>query len=326
MASTAALIGNVGSRARSAGTVTICHGKSNNPQHLRHCRYQRCERAYLATFQVRTKSTKTTGADIPYLHSGKIAAFITKARPGIGSISLLCGHTGFFFATLSFANTDMLSLRCLAVSSISLVMAFNYYRPQPLWVPLRWNSLLLAINGAMIAGLLIERSRADNMPQEMEDLYCKGRFESRGFSRVEFMRLFDHGRQRTFSDVILLREGEEFNHLCFLIDGTLRVACSKTDKTLAMLKPPHFVGEMAFLSVLDNMTVVNGECPENPESASTLKASANVFAHGQIRVWQWNCNKLAETLRDDRELRNAFAAYINHDLRTKLLLANSKQS
>jgi hypothetical protein len=50
-------------------------------------------------------------------------------------------------------------------------MVFQYYRPQPLWIPIKWNFLFILINAAMIALVLKEESDAKNIPDEQQKLY-----------------------------------------------------------------------------------------------------------------------------------------------------------
>lgn len=63
-----------------------------------------------------------------------------------------------------------------AASGIGLSILFQFYRPQPLWIPIGWNGLFLLINTSMIALLLKERSEAANIGDDPEQvrLCCGG--------------------------------------------------------------------------------------------------------------------------------------------------------
>jgi hypothetical protein len=100
------------------------------------------------------------------------------------------GNSSFILALAAFCNTDMLYLRLLAMGSISLSIIFQFYRAMPLWIPIRWNVLLLAINAIMAGSLAYETHQAEYMPTDFEGLYKKAFFEQRGFNKVEFCRLF----------------------------------------------------------------------------------------------------------------------------------------
>jgi hypothetical protein len=89
------------------------------------------------------------------------------------TLSNICGHTSFLLLGTSYLTTDILSLRCLAMSGMSLSIIFQFYRPVPLTIPIRWNLLFLAINSVMVAALLKERMEASQMSPQMQDLYDK---------------------------------------------------------------------------------------------------------------------------------------------------------
>jgi hypothetical protein len=126
------------------------------------------------------------------------------------SLSEVAGNASFVVVTLSFLNTDILMLRYLAMGGTALSITFQYYRAVPLWIPIRWNFLLLAINAAMATALIVERREANHMPAELEYLYKNADFEARGFDRVEFYKLFKLGQKvRLDSGEYLTRDGEE---------------------------------------------------------------------------------------------------------------------
>jgi hypothetical protein len=104
----------------------------------------------------------------------------------------------------------MLQLRACAMGGITLGMIFQFYRAAPIWINLRWNLLLLGINGFMVANLLLERHRANSMPPHLERILQEGNFEKRGFSRVEFCQLFRVGKQvRYKAGEFLTLDGKE---------------------------------------------------------------------------------------------------------------------
>ena len=128
--------------------------------------------------------------------------------PGSISLSEVAGHVSFVGVCIAYLNTDILMLRLLSMGSISLSIMFQYYRAIPLWIPIRWNTLLLGINSFMTGSLVLERQRANNMPQGMESIYRDGYFEKRGFSKVEFMRLFAVAKKVSLKqDTCLARDG-----------------------------------------------------------------------------------------------------------------------
>jgi hypothetical protein len=47
----------------------------------------------------------------------------------------------------------------------------------------------------MMTELFIRHHKANSMPQHLEGMFYDGRFEERGFSRIEFNKLFRLGKQ-----------------------------------------------------------------------------------------------------------------------------------
>jgi hypothetical protein len=127
------------------------------------------------------------------------------------SFSEIAGNLSFICVTLAYINSDIFWLRGLATGSISLSILFQFYRPQPLWIPIRWNFLLLAINTVMMTELFIERHKANSMPQHLEGMFNDGHFEERGFSRIEFNKLFRLGKREKYSKGELLTLDREKN-------------------------------------------------------------------------------------------------------------------
>eukprot|EP00581_Thalassiosira_minuscula_P008128 CAMPEP_0183705560 /NCGR_PEP_ID=MMETSP0737-20130205/2611_1 /TAXON_ID=385413 /ORGANISM="Thalassiosira miniscula, Strain CCMP1093" /LENGTH=330 /DNA_ID=CAMNT_0025932729 /DNA_START=125 /DNA_END=1118 /DNA_ORIENTATION=- len=245
----------------------------------------------------------------------RLYTFMTKQRGTLVSLSDFCGHVGFLLTVTAYLNTDMLSLRCLAISSSMMTTSFNYFRPHPLWFPIKWHALLITINAFMVGSLLQEKYEADNMPPEKKRLYDSGEFDDRGFSKVQFKKFFEYGRPRVLNQELITQENREIEKLYYIIDGNATVSCSKEGRTLGKITPNHFVGEMAFLVYCQNL--------KKDKETSRARASANVMADGMVRAWEWDAQQLAQMLNDDRDLSNAFTSYCSHDLRAKLLSANA---
>jgi hypothetical protein len=132
-------------------------------------------------------------------------------RKSLGmSLSELAGNFSFVCATAAYMNTDILELRYLVMGYISLSIIFQYYRAVPLWIPIRWNFLLLGINAAMVTSLVLEHRKANRMPKDLEELYKNAHFENRGFSRVEFCGMFELGKKtRLKAGDVIARDGQE---------------------------------------------------------------------------------------------------------------------
>jgi hypothetical protein len=136
---------------------------------------------------------------------------MTDQRTFLGmTFAELAGNAGFICATAAYLNTDVLMLRGLAMSGMTLNIIFHYYRATPGLIPVRWNIWLLAINAAMVSKLLLDHHRANSMPPELEELYREAHFEKRGVSRVEFCKLFGMGKEvRYKTGDLLTRRGQK---------------------------------------------------------------------------------------------------------------------
>ena len=78
----------------------------------------------------------------------------------------------------AFLCSDMMTLRYVAVTLQTFMITSNLFvLPNPLWPKLRWNVLLLGINVVMFTNLLLEKQRANQLPEELEALYHTGHFE-----------------------------------------------------------------------------------------------------------------------------------------------------
>lgn len=58
-------------------------------------------------------------------------------------------------------------------SGVSASIAFQYYRPQPLWIPISWNAVFLLINVGMAGLLLKEESDAKQQDEDTATIYDK---------------------------------------------------------------------------------------------------------------------------------------------------------
>ncbi|CAM9499043.1 unnamed protein product, partial [Sphacelaria rigidula] len=87
------------------------------------------------------------------------------------SLSEVMGHLSFLFMGLGYLETELLPLRVYAAAGICCSTAFQYYRPQPLWIPISWNAIFLVINGSMVCLLLKEDHDARRQDEEAAALY-----------------------------------------------------------------------------------------------------------------------------------------------------------
>jgi hypothetical protein len=177
------------------------------------------------------------------------------------------------------------------------------------WIPLRWNFLLILVNTVMVTALYLERQRANRMSPEMEQLFADGKFQKRGFSRVEFMRLYNLAETVTLPHGhVLVKQGQVKGFLYFVLDGKVQVN-TKEGEMLAVLDPYHFIGEISLLS----------RRAQDFDSAASADVIVGGGDGGGTTFLKWDFDTLELYLKGDREVSNALSAYFNYDLTAKLL-------
>jgi len=223
------------------------------------------------------------------------------------NLSELAGNLSSILVLLAYSMTDMLALRATSVAATLLSILFQYYRATPLWIPIRWNCVLLLINVTMVSKLYLERRRANQMDDTMETIYQDGQFERRGFSRVEFLRLYERAHVvKLPPGHVLVRQGQRKDGLYFLLDGQVKI--SRSNITVARLGKYKFVGEISLLGRIEHDI-------ETGASADVAVASSSRGA----TFLKWDMETLIPFLNEDRQVFNALARYLNYDLTAKLL-------
>ena len=173
---------------------------------------QRASRQYWQTLQRQwaTQQASNKNKSTIAWHHNEHPFMVHKRYWGGHSLSEIAGNLSFVGVCFAYLHTDILMLRVLSMGSIGLSIVFQYYRAIPLWIPIRWNILLLGINTVMTMNLIYERTRADNMGTELETIYKEGLFQARGFSKVEFLRLFEKAEKVTMkAGERLTQDGKE---------------------------------------------------------------------------------------------------------------------
>ena len=166
------------------------------------------------------------------------------------SFSDLCGHGAFLMLGLSYLETEIFNLRLFAASGITLSIIFQYYRENPLWIPIRWNTMFLFINSIMIAHILKEQSDVENIPQEQMQLY-DSIFKNRGMKPVDFLHLMSIAQRHELKKgEKLVTNGKQHHHLHLVHHGRLSVQLNneKGSEKLKDIRDNQFAGAVSFLN------------------------------------------------------------------------------
>ena len=70
------------------------------------------------------------------------------------------GHLSFVLLGAAYMTRDVITLRCVAIGGLSAAVVFQFFRPVPLWLPLRWNLVFVGINAVWVARLWWEEHLA----------------------------------------------------------------------------------------------------------------------------------------------------------------------
>ncbi|MEM9692053.1 MAG: cyclic nucleotide-binding domain-containing protein [Myxococcota bacterium] len=204
-------------------------------------------------------------------------------------------HFANIFILCSFLVRSILWLRLLSIlAGLMLVPYYLYGVAQPLWVPLLWNSLFMAINSVQVVLIVLARRpvRLDGGQRELYEL---------AFLRLsprQFLTLYGLARiRRVEPGRQLVEQGSPLDELLFLLEGEVRVH-REGEANLLRIQRGRFVGEMSFLT---------GELP-----------CAHVFASCSTRLVAWPRIPLEALLRQDPELRTEMQVILGSDLAAKL--------
>lgn len=219
-----------------------------------------------------------------------------------GTPANLAGHAAYALLGCSYLTQDVLSLRALAVGSLVLTSAFQYFRPQPLWLPLRWNAVFIVINAAWIESIARERWLAHRLTDEEAELR---RAVFADVPLIPFRRLLQAGSWTTVQDgERLCTEGEPVTRMFVITAGVASVCKDKC--RFAYVGPGQMVGEIAM-----QQRLLGQQQP----------ASATVTARGEggLRAFVWDARKLESILQQDKVTSSAFAASVTTNVARKLV-------
>ena len=227
---------------------------------------------------------------------------------------------------------------------------FQYYRTPVVDNRYRWQLLLFGINAYMAFNLYVERHLAENMNDELKQLYESGDFERRGFSKVEFCKLFTCATRKTIpKGKTLIRQGGTKPNVYILVHGTIQIR--QDNRTIATLHRDNddnsnkqgghvFLGEMTILDHLrhseqdfddDDFGEPSASADVVTGSSSRKDDSDDVSNNGDddnegVLVYEWTYNDMLSLLKKEHEVSNAILAYMCYDLQDKLRLANTNHT
>ena len=204
------------------------------------------------------------------------------------------GDLAYVLIVSSYLVKDVLWLRTMACLASVCILVFNFFiLPVPLWVIVRWNTVMLAINLTQMI-ILVRDRRDTQMNEEEAEIYST---VFKNLSPVEFKKLLRLGIRRDVpAEMVLVREGEKIENLTLLYSGSAVVI--RQGKTVATLKDGVFIGEMSFIT--------------------HKNASATVTTNRASRLIQWTLDPLNRLLIRNPSLGVSLQAVLGADMAHKL--------
>ena len=237
-------------------------------------------------------------------------ARMLRALPGGGfTAAEAAGHVSFVLLGVSYLTSDLLTLRALAVGGLSAAVVFQYFRDVPLWLPIRWNALFVAINLFWVAKLYYDETAARRWSSEEERaLYAKH------FAHMpmhEFKTLMRHGEWREVERGFeFTREGRANTHVHVLAEGSADVFVG--GRAVNKMRAGSFVGEMSFMRSLAGSNA-------KKKHMKPRLASATVIAAEPARIFCWEDSALRRLMRDNEQIKAGTQAAFGVGLAEKLL-------
>ena len=160
------------------------------------------------------------------------------------NIATIAGHLAFGLIAFSFLVKDILWLRVVSILASLFSVFYNWVIPvEPMWIPIGWNFVFVALNVYHIAVIIYEKRPIKMVPKDKE-LY-ETLFKD--LSPVEYLKISKVAEWKTYkSGEKIIRQGTPVTDLILIYNGTVDVAVD--GKGVAQLKDGQFVGEMSFLT------------------------------------------------------------------------------
>jgi hypothetical protein len=193
---------------------------------------------------------------------------------------------------LSYSVRDILWLRILTICGSSLLIPYYYLQASPLWAPIWWNVVFIAINVYWVTKLALER-RPVPFSDEERRLY---QLAFRNMDERDAYKLLRTGAWSSLlAGTTLMTQGKPIDALSLIVDGEVRLETDGVE--IDTLDAGRFLGVPAFLSRGTHYTV--------PVTARATKPT---------RIVAWQFPQLAAQLAKDEDLEVAVEASLGLEI------------
>ena len=202
-------------------------------------------------------------------------------------------HIANVLYLFSYSMRDILWLRILTIAAACFMLPYFYYQPTPLYPPIFWNLIFVALNAYWIARLFLERR-----PVKLSD-------DERQLCQIAFRTLTPREIKKilklsSWEDAVpgecFVSQNAPLEKLILIYSGNANVEID--DKKIGQLHAGQFIGELSYFT--DEV------------------AAANVVATEAIRYVSWPKDRLKSFLEKDSDLRAAFQIILGSVLAARL--------
>jgi len=202
-------------------------------------------------------------------------------------------HIANVLYLFSYSMRDILWLRILTIAAACFMLPYFYYQPEPLYPPIFWNLVFVALNVYWITRLLLERR-----PVKLSDderLLCQIAFRSLTAREVKKILKLSSWENADPGECFVSKN-ERLERLILIYSGQADVEID--GKKVGKLRAGQFIGELSYFT--DEV------------------AAANVVATEKTRYVSWPKDRLKGFLEKDSELRAAFQIILGSVLAKRL--------
>mmetsp|Transcript_34295 Transcript_34295/g.50422 ORF Transcript_34295/g.50422 Transcript_34295/m.50422 type:complete len:437 (-) Transcript_34295:294-1604(-) len=229
------------------------------------------------------------------------------------TISEIFGHSAFFLTFVSFAVDDFLTLRAVAIVASSSLILFSYFHPygRPLWLPLKWNCLFIAVNGYRIGKVYYDEYMAHNLSEELLHIHSD---HFHVIDIVDFAKLVKIGEIETFHEGDeVLNQGKSNRYLRLVLDGKLDVF--RDGQRTYSLEEGNFISEVGLHAGIELTGPVESSATVLVEKQDPGKGDGK---QAHVRCIRWDRTELIRLLEKEKNLKRSFQAVLSWDVVSKL--------
>jgi len=281
-------------------------------------------------------------------HAAEGLLIATKPAAGVGSqrstwswlswwrlnAPLVILNFGSFATLVGFTRSDVLELRCLAITGNMTFVIYSLLQPPPIrWPAICWSVLFGGVNGFSIAKFVHEREGKVILSKYEEEIFLE-HFKPHGVTPKQFETLMSTGKSRIVKrGDVLSRQGEPMTSAKLVIRGDTRANIKGRRLTAmgSMRGNRHslqggdsgaWIGEMAFLQSLwdrDNrssslrqklstknmISSSDEEVSLRPDPTEQYSAISTIVAVEDCELIEWAFEDMRKVMKSSRYIQEA---------------------